>query len=424
MRRSTPDATTGDLDSELTSDSVPPRLRGSIGDPGGCVAIRDIGALRGADEHLNHQIVDTFATVAESDHSWTEKIWTSIARTDGSLQVDFGLGKYHNRGIIDGFGGVSRGREQWTVRASRELDAAPEVTAIGPVRYEIVEPLRQVRVCLEPNDAQPISFDLVLSGVTPPFFEERNLVRNPRTGRVDVDVIRYHQGGWASGTVTIRGETHEVRSDEWFGFRDHSWGVRQGVGSPLTDLAPPSASAGERPRRGIMKWSPSFFRRPDGSYYETAVFVTEAWGNYSSAYVNDADGSQARVRAVVPRMTYDPRTRVVRRGELLLVMDSGEERVIEVEALGESGFFLKTAGYGKWAGAIHGSWRGPLHVDGEYVADCWDDDHLDALGQFRDTPIRVREGDAEGYGIMESIISGDWPEFGLDGTSDRRVAHS
>ena len=82
----------------------------------------DIGALRRADEGLNHQIADTFATVAESDRAWTEKIWTSIARADGSLQVDFGLGKYHNRGIIDGFGGVSRGREQWTVRASRELD--------------------------------------------------------------------------------------------------------------------------------------------------------------------------------------------------------------------------------------------------------------------------------------------------------------
>jgi hypothetical protein len=134
---------------------------------------RDIGALRRADEGLNHQIADTFATVAESDRAWTEKIWVSIAAADGSLQAGFGLGKYHNRGIIDGFGGVSRGREQWTVRASRELDSAPEETSVGPVRYEIVEPLRQVRVCLDPNDVQPISFDLVLAGVTPPFFEER-----------------------------------------------------------------------------------------------------------------------------------------------------------------------------------------------------------------------------------------------------------
>ena len=88
--------------------------------------LKDIGPLWAADETLNHQIVDTFATISESDFSWTEKIWASVARTDGTLQLDFGLGKYHNRGIVDGFGGVSRGREQWTVRASRELRSAPE----------------------------------------------------------------------------------------------------------------------------------------------------------------------------------------------------------------------------------------------------------------------------------------------------------
>ena len=130
------------------------------------------------------------------------------------------------------------------------------------------------------------------------------------------------------------------------------------------------------------------------------------------------------MRSAEPRMEYDPHTRFVRRGELHLVMETGEERVIEVEALGESGFFLKTAGYGSWQGHIHGAWMGALHLDGEHIADCWDDEHLGTLGQFRDTPIRVREGDAEGYGIMESIIRGEWPEFGLGAESDRQVAHS
>ena len=147
------------------------------------MGIKDIGPLLGADEGLNHQIVDTFATLSQTDMAWTEKIWASIARTDGSLQIDFGLGKYQNRGIIDGFGGVSRGREQWTVRGSRELASAPEECGVGPVQMEVVEPLKQMRFRLEPNDVQPISFDIVLSGVTPPFFEERNLVRNRRTGQ-------------------------------------------------------------------------------------------------------------------------------------------------------------------------------------------------------------------------------------------------
>jgi hypothetical protein len=387
------------------------------------MAINGIGALTGADEGLNHQIADTFATVSESDMAWTEKIWGSIARVDGSLQASFGLGKYHNRGIIDGFGGVSRGREQWTVRGSRELRGAPEETGIGPVQYEVIEPTRRVRFRLEPSDLQPVSYDIELTSVTPPFFEERNLVRNRRSGRVDVNVVRYHQGGWATGTITVNGETHALRPGEWFGFRDHSWGVRQGVGLPPAGLIPSGGVSGTG-LKGGMKWTPSFFQRPDGTSYETAIFIAEgAWG-YSSAYVNDGDGTQAKVRTAEPHISYDPRTRFVRGGELHLLMETGEKRVIEVEVPGDSGFFLKTAGYGRWGDHIHGTWRGKLHLDGEYIADCWDDEHLRTLGQLRDTPIRVREGDAAGYGIMESLIRGAWPELGLTADSDHQVAHA
>src|ERR1700747_1009526 len=82
----------------------------------------NIGKLLPTDELLSHQIVETFATVAESDLSWTEKIWVSIPRKDGSLQIDFGLGRYQNRNVMDGFAGISRGNEQWTVRARRGPD--------------------------------------------------------------------------------------------------------------------------------------------------------------------------------------------------------------------------------------------------------------------------------------------------------------
>ncbi len=387
------------------------------------MAIKGIGALRGADESLTHQIADTFATVAESDLAWTEKVWGSIARVDGSLQVNFGLGKYHNRGIIDGFGGVSRGREQWTVRGSRELRSAPEETGVGPVQYEVIEPGNRVRFRLEPNDVLPVSFDVELSGVTPPFFEERNLIRNPRSGRVDVNVIRYHQGGWASGTITVDGETTTLKPGEWFGFRDHSWGVRQNVGLPPAGLIPSPGLTGTGVKGG-MKWTPAFFQRPDETCYETAVFLAEGAWAYTSAYVNEADGTQHLVRSAEPRISYDPRTRFVRGGELHLLMDSGEKRVIEVEVPGDSGFFLKTAGYGQWKEHIHGTWRGKLHLDGEHVPDCWDDEHLRTLGQLRDTPVRVREGDAVGYGIMESLIRGVWPELGLTEDSDHAVEYS
>jgi hypothetical protein len=158
--------------------------------------------------------------------------------------------------------------------------------------------------------------------------------------------------------------------------------------------------------------------------FHRAVFISGGGRNYTSAYVNDSDGSQAAVRSVEPRMRYDTSTRFIRRGELHLVMDSGDERIIEVEALREPGFFLETAGCGSWNGHIHGSWKGPIQFDGEHIGDCWVEDHLGLLGQPRDTTIGVREGDAVGYGIMESIVTGEWPELGLGAGSERRVSHS
>ena len=58
------------------------------------------GALVPEDELLTHQIVDTFATVSQSDPSWTEKIWTIAHARDNSLQVVLGVGKYINLSLI------------------------------------------------------------------------------------------------------------------------------------------------------------------------------------------------------------------------------------------------------------------------------------------------------------------------------------
>ena len=70
-------------------------------------------------------MISTFGAVAHSDLSCTEKVWVIAHARDGSLQVVFGIGKYINRGVLDGSGGVSRGTEQWTVRGSRRLSADP-----------------------------------------------------------------------------------------------------------------------------------------------------------------------------------------------------------------------------------------------------------------------------------------------------------
>ena len=69
-----------------------------------------IADLLAADEGFTHQIAETFAAVGTSDPSWTEKVCAMAMTRDGSLQLGFGLGKYPNRNVMDGYAAVSRGR--------------------------------------------------------------------------------------------------------------------------------------------------------------------------------------------------------------------------------------------------------------------------------------------------------------------------
>lgn len=123
------------------------------------------------------------------------------------MHVAFGMGRYLNRNVFDGFGMVTVGKTQYTVRGSRRLYPEPTVTAVGPLRYEVVEPLAAVRCVLEPNEVQPIAFDLTLHGHTRPWTERNTVVRGYRTTD---DVTRYIQTGSAEAGSRWR---HGLRAD-------------------------------------------------------------------------------------------------------------------------------------------------------------------------------------------------------------------
>lgn len=220
-----------------------------------------IGELLPEDEFFTHQITETFASVGSSDPAWTEKVCAMAMARDGSLQIGFGLGKYTNRNVMDGYAALSRGKEQLTVRASRALAPAPTATAIGPIHYEVIEPLRKIRFRLEPNDHQPITFDWVFESVLPPFSEQRT--RLNAGYRVSADLVRYHQTGVASGWIEQDGQRTEIDPSSWVSTRDHSWGVRYDVGTPPADLEP---RPGIPPGMGFMMiWCPVLMQKEDGS---------------------------------------------------------------------------------------------------------------------------------------------------------------
>ncbi|MEJ5978896.1 hypothetical protein WG901_19740 [Novosphingobium sp. PS1R-30] len=380
-------------------------------------AMEDIGMITALDEYLNHQIVDTFASVSTSELSWTEKIWTAIVRKDGALGIDFGLGRYHNRGVLDGWAAVSRGAEQWTVRANRELRDDPLVTEVGPLTYEVIEPLKQVRFALAKNDLQPIAYDITFTAEMPPFFEDRHKQRESDGFRIGSDVIRYHQIGTPSGWLELEGERIEIRPEEWTEYRDHSWGTRLDVGAHNADVRPTSNFGDVKFGDGefVLLWSPFMLVSPTGEKTAYHFYFQSKQGRifYSSGYRNLPDGTQEKVARVRPELRFDDTTRRLLGGRVHFDMLQGGSHTIEVEVMGTSGVHLGPGLYLGFDGRKHGSWHGPLTLEGEKFDNTLDRETLKRIRQLRDCPIRVTEGDSVGYGIMETIIHGEHPELGL-----------
>ena len=118
-----------------------------------------------------------------------------------------------------------------------------------------------------------------------------------------------------------------------------------------------------------------------------------------------------------PFLRYDDKTRRLLGGTIEFDLLSGGTSVVQVEVVGETGFHLGPALYLGFDGKKHGMWRGEQHLDGERIADTTEGATLRRIHQLRDSIIRVREGDATGYGIFESIATGAWPDFGLTAES-------
>jgi hypothetical protein len=380
--------------------------------------VTSVGPLVPADELLVHQIADTFATVGQSDRSWTEKIWAMATDRKGTIQAVFGLGVYPNRGVVDAFGGISRGKEQWTVRASGRLGKDPDQGRVGPLRYEVVEPLKQARFSLQATSLAPVSFEWLFQGIVPPATERREEHRGPSGRRIAADVVRYHQVGTAGGWIEVDGVRTDMSDSDWVSARDHSWGVRYGVGAPVEDAFPEPETGGVS---SLIMWCPVMFEKPDGSRYAMHWYYQgHSIGTWKredlQGGVEQPGGPKTRFVSLDHKLVFDPANRRFIRGEIEFVTDGGDKRPLVLRSVSDTGFQLGAGLYMGYEGRWHGQWRGEDVVESEYLADCADPDTARRLHQLRDCVIEVHDpvGGGTGWGNLQSIVTGAHPQMGLD----------
>jgi hypothetical protein len=305
------------------------------------------------------------------------------------------------------------------VRGSRRLSDDADTLSVGPISYTVVEPFRRVRFDCQRNDEVPIAFHWEFEAIVPAHLEDRDRSRARSGYRLESDLLRYHQIGVASGWVEVEGERTTIADQHWFSTRDHSWGIRYDVGQAPTDIEP---AGGLIPGVSFrFSWSPMLLERGDGSRYaihhqhrELRAFGYEERRMEGS--IEQSDGRIERIAAIDSDLTFDPTNRRVLGGELRFTMEDGSPRPISVRPLGDTGVHLGLGLYMGLDGRHHGEWRAPIHLEGEYVADCTDPDVARRIHQIRDAVVEVDDpvGGGHGWANLQTTVVGAWPEMGLD----------
>jgi hypothetical protein len=198
------------------------------------------------DETLAHQAAMTFDHAVTSDHRLFDRWAVGVQHRE--LSVIYGIAAYKNTNTCDGFFCVQRGALQHNLRLTRPLRPHVFDMAVGPLRVDVVEPLRTHRVAVDANDHSPLQAELEWRAELPAREEHPHFVR--LDGRAVQEYVRFDQLGTASGWVAVGDE--RVAVDGWFAWRDHSWGVRPGMGGLDPAVRQPSPDG---PRAGsIFVW--------------------------------------------------------------------------------------------------------------------------------------------------------------------------
>lgn len=363
--------------------------------------------LTGLDESLLHQAALPFGAPTTSDHRFYDRCWVATYDPAGGVALNMGLGLYANMNVADGFVCVVTGGRQHNVRVSRELRPDLDRTAIGPLEYEVVAPFEHVRVRLAAGHG-PVACELDWVARMPAFHEAPTTTRV--NGRLATDVQRYDQVGVVNGWVELDGERHEVV--DWFGARDHSWGVRGGVGG-----FEPNTGSNPFAHGFLVSWLLFSTERRSG-YVQVNRDGTGAQ-TFMDGRLRWTDGREDRHLVTVDQeIRFPPGSRLYEGATIQLVDDTGTKHVIECERLCPP-IVMRGAGYDNgWNdGAGLGVHRGRELVE----ADTYDITNIDVptldggpvYGMQREQPVRVTVDGEDGVGDFTVLAFGELEFVGV-----------
>ena len=182
------------------------------------------------DEGLCHQIPEPFPTPFMDHPHWRESLFFIAHPPEGLGDVVIlTLASFPTRGEMDALQLGRIGGTPTIGRHARELGDDPHALTAGSVKVDIVEPFKTLQLHVGEDPMAPVALDLTFTARTPHYALRRGTMK---AGAETIwDQSHMIQSGWFNGTLVHQGNTIEVK--DWWGQRDHSWGIRDHARCPM-----------------------------------------------------------------------------------------------------------------------------------------------------------------------------------------------
>ncbi|MGH7896907.1 MAG: hypothetical protein ACREQQ_03085 [Candidatus Binatia bacterium] len=351
--------------------------------------------LSKADDYPIHQTAEPIA-YAGTDRNFYDRYFFNGYSSDGEHFFAAAMGIYPHLNVLDASFSVIHDGKQHNLHASRCLHMERMDTHAGPIRVEVVEPLKRLRVAVDdPRNGirAELLFDARARAIEEPRYTRRI---GPRTF---FDLTRMTQNGGYQGWIDVQGTRIEVSPDRFLGTRDRSWGVR-GVGAPDPQPHAPAA-----PPQFYWLWAPLNFDDAVLLYDVNQDADGDAW--HQSAFLGPAGDEDAEpMAAASSRVVFKPGTRHAKNATFALTRKNGAEIEIALELSCQ--FSMAGLGYfnPEWA---HGSYTGEDRT-GYDVYDLKKIDETSPLHLHVQAFCRaeLREGreTKRGVGVLEQLVLG------------------
>jgi hypothetical protein len=363
------------------------------------------------DDFPIHPSAEPIAHPATGNPNHYDRYWFNGHDKTGELYFAAAMGHYPVRGVIDAAFSVVRDGTQHSVFASGAMPT-DRSTAVGPIRIEVVDPMRTIRYVVEPNEHR-IECDLTFQATTVAVEEPRQRQASPE-GIVLSDHTRMTQWGTWEGVISVDGDEVHILPRQVPGTRDRSWGVRP-VGEQVRNqrrIDVPQA---------FWLWAPLHFddrcthlalhERADGSRWLETALVLEPMKQGAAPW--SLDGVR-QCRNIRYELEWEPGRREIQRAQLWFDDPAEGEVHVGLRKL----FTFRMRGIGYWHPYwSHGSLHGELETGRESLK-------LDAFDPCDPTLLHVqnlvvaRMNGREGIGVLEQAHIGPHAPTGLTGFLD------